>query len=148
MLGRWSDYAAVPLRVLLGCFFVVLGLQKLAGYFGGAGLAATADSLAAAGMTPGLFWAWLAVLVELLGGAAVVIGLFTRWAALALALESLIVVVGAPHAATFDFRLAAFAAFLALALLGPQRYAVDLTSPKLAAWSDVHGHRNPASKAA
>jgi len=35
MLERSSHYAALPLRIVLGCSFVVLGLQKLAGYFDG-----------------------------------------------------------------------------------------------------------------
>ena len=34
---RWRHYAALPLRIVLGFAFVVLGLQKIAGYFGGPG---------------------------------------------------------------------------------------------------------------
>jgi len=35
MLKTVGHYAALPLRIVLGCSFVVLGLQKLAGYFDG-----------------------------------------------------------------------------------------------------------------
>jgi putative oxidoreductase len=148
MLERWSHYAALPLRIVLGCSFVVLGLQKLAGYFGGPGLAGTAELMAAGGLSPGVFWAWIVGLLELLGGAAIVLGVLTRWAALVLALESLIATIGAWQLANVEFRLAAFAAFVTLALLGPQRYALDLRSPKLASWSRLGDTRGPASKAA
>jgi len=93
MLERSSHYAALPLGIVLGCSFVVLGLQKLAGYFDGPGLARTAELMATGGLTPGTFWAWIVGLLELLGGAAIVFGLLTRWAALVLALESLVATI-------------------------------------------------------
>jgi putative oxidoreductase len=137
MLARWSQYAALPLRFLLGALFLVLGTQKLFGYFGGPGLNATAQLLASAGFTPGLFWAWIAGVVELLGGAALLVGALTRWTALTLALESLVSIVaiaaGAP--VNIEFRLAALAALVALGLIGPQSYALDTTVPALASWS-------------
>ena len=148
MLERWSHYAALPLRIVLGCSFVVLGLQKLGGYFGGPGLARTAELVAAGGLTPGTFWAWIVGLLELLGGAAIVFGLLTRWTALVLALESVVAVIAAGQTTNVEFRLAALAAFVALALLGPQRYALDLTSPRLASWSRLNDTHGPASKAA
>jgi putative oxidoreductase len=128
MLERSSHYAALPLRIVLGCSFVVLGLQKLAGYFDGPGLARTAELMATGGLTPGTFWAWIVGVLELLGGAAIVLGLLTRWAALVLALESLAATIAGWQLTNVEFRLAALAAFVALALLGPQRYALDLTS--------------------
>jgi hypothetical protein len=54
---RWSHSVALPLRIVLGFAFVVLGLQKIAGYFGGPGLNATAEIIASAGFTPGALWA-------------------------------------------------------------------------------------------
>src|SRR5438034_7735952 len=56
MLERWSHSAALPLRIVLGGWFVVLGLQKLAGYFGGPGLGKTAELMVSGGLTPGTFW--------------------------------------------------------------------------------------------
>jgi DoxX-like protein len=67
---RWSHSVALPLRIVLGFAFVVLGLQKIAGYFGGPGLNATAEIMASAGFTPGALWAGVAGLVELFGGTA------------------------------------------------------------------------------
>lgn len=146
MWGWWSQYAALPLRVVFGGSFIVLGLQKLAGLFGGPGLAGTANLMASSGLTPGMAWAWLVGLLEIVGGTAVVLGLFTRWSALVLTVES-IAALALSGPATNDVRVAALAAFVALALLGPQRFALDLTSPKLASWSRLDWTRGSASKA-
>jgi hypothetical protein len=70
MLSRWRQYASLPLRLVLGALFLMHGSQKLFGVFGGPGLSGTAASMASLGVTPGLFWAWVAGLVELIGGAA------------------------------------------------------------------------------
>ena len=113
MLERWSHYAALPLRIVLGCSFVVLGLQKLGGYFDGPGLARTAEWMASGGLMPGAFWAWIVGLLELLGGATIVLGLLTRWAALVLALESLVATIAAWQVTNVEFRLTALAAFAA-----------------------------------
>src|SRR5437899_5943195 len=144
MLERWSHYAALPLRIVLGGWFVVLGLQKLAGYFGGPGVGKTAELMVSGGLTPGTFWAWVVGLLEVLGGAAVVLGLLTRWVALVLALESLVAIVAAVQMTNVEFRLAALAAFVARALLGPLRCALDLASPRLASWSRLDDTRGPA----
>ena len=148
MLERWSHSAALPLRIVLGGWFVVLGLQKLAGHFGGPGLAKTAELMISSGLTPGTFWACVVGLLEVLGGAAVVLGLLTRWVALVLALESLVAIVAAVQMTNVEFRLAALGAFVARALLGPLRCALDLASPRLASWSRLDDTRGPASKAA
>ena len=103
--------------------------------------------MVSAGLAPGAFCAWAVGLVELLGGAAIVLGLLTRWTALVLALESLAAIIAAAPGTNLEFRLAALAVFVALALLGPQRYALDLAVPALAAWSRVEP-REPASRAA
>jgi putative oxidoreductase len=87
---RWRHYAALPLRIVVGCAFVVLGLQRIAGYFGGPGLSATAEIMASAGFTSGAFWAWVA------------------------GLESLAAIVAAASATNLEFRLAALAVFVAL----------------------------------
>lgn len=87
---RWRHYAALPLRIVVGCAFVVLGLQRIAGYFGGPGLSATAEIMTSAGFTSGAFWAWVA------------------------GLESLAAIVAAASATNLEFRLAALAVFVAL----------------------------------
>jgi putative oxidoreductase len=150
MLARWSQYASLPLRLVLGALFLVHGSQTLFGVFGGPGLSGTAASMAALGVTPGLFWAWVAGLVELIGGAALVLGAVTRWTAMVLALESLIAIIAvAVGAATnVEFRLAALAGLLALSLIGPQFYALDTSVPMLTALADGLPRGETARKAA
>src|ERR1043166_2415046 len=105
MLERWSHYAALPLRIVLGCSFVVLGLQKLGGAFDGPGASRTCERRATGGLTPGPLWAWIVGLLELFGGAAIVLGLLTRWAALVLALESLVATIAGWQLTNVEFRL-------------------------------------------
>jgi putative oxidoreductase len=149
MLARWSQYAALPLRLVLGALFAALGLQKLVGYFGGLGLDGTARLLESAGLTPGLFWAWVAGLAELVGGVALILGALTRWIALVLALESLAALVAGLSGAAINvpLRLVALAALVTLGLMGPQRYALDTAVPTLASWSGMRTEE-PAQKAA
>jgi putative oxidoreductase len=149
MLARFSHYAAIPLRLVLGALFIALGSQKLFGYFGGAGLAGTAQLMESIGLTPGTAWAWLAGLVELLGGVALVLGVITRWTALVLAAESLasIIALAGGAAINVEFRLAALAGLVALSLIGPQVYALDTRVPALASWSGTKPGE-PARKAA
>ena len=94
-----------------------------------------------------LLFSWAGTLA-VLAGAAIVLGLLTRWAALVLAVESLVAIIAGWQVTNVEFRLAALAAFVALALLGPQQYALDMKWSRLASWSwlgDIHG---PASKTA
>ena len=70
-------------RLLLAQIFIMSGVSKL-----GAGYAATAAYMHAAGVSPGLLP--LVIALELGGGLAIVAGFFTRAAALALALFSVV----------------------------------------------------------
>lgn len=133
MLVRWSQYAAVPLRGVLGVLFLVLGATKLSG----PGLTGTAQLMESVGLTSGIASAWVAALLELLGGAALILGVLTRWTALVLALESLAALAalaaGAPI--NVEARVAMLAGLLALGLIGPQRYALDMSVPALSSWT-------------
>ncbi len=95
MVARFSEYAALPLRFVLGALFIALGARMVLG-----------DSASTA-----TAWTWWAGLVELIGGLALVLGVLTRWVALALALESLIFVAARASGVPVDveFRLAALA---------------------------------------
>jgi putative oxidoreductase len=150
MLARWSQYASLPLRLVLGALFLMHGSQKLFGIFGGAGLSGTAASMTSLGVTPGLFWAWVAGLVELIGGAALVLGAVTRWTAIVLALESLIAIVAAAFGAAtnVEFRLAGLAGLVALSFIGPQLYALDTRVPMLMPLADGLPQAESARKAA
>jgi putative oxidoreductase len=65
------------LRAALGCFFVGHGMQKLAGWFGGAGLEGTGEHFEQIGLKPGRESALLAGSSEAGGGLLLALGLFT-----------------------------------------------------------------------
>ena len=132
MTKRWSEYAAIPLRVVLALIFVVHGAQTLFGVFGGGGLMWTGQDLAAHGLVPGELWAVISGLLGLLGGIALLLGLLTRWIAGILAIEMVVSLIFINLRAGFfatndgaEFPLLLLAALLSLALSGPQRWAVD-----------------------
>ncbi len=62
------------LRTVIGALFMGHGLQKLAGWFGGHGLAATGDMFDQIGLRPGKVHATAAGVVETAGGALLVLG--------------------------------------------------------------------------
>lgn len=132
MFVRWSGYAAIPLRLVLGAIFVVHGAQKLAS------LPAAVKFVAALGLAPGTPWAIVAGLVEVAGGIALLAGLLTRWVALALALEMLaalaLVYVPAGVAAAqsaIELRCMLIAGLASLMCSGAQAYALDTRVPAL-----------------
>lgn len=68
--GDWTGYARSALRIAAGFSFILHGLQKSVGMFGGVG-----GHGAAAHM-----WSqfWVAGVIETFGGALIILGLFTR----------------------------------------------------------------------
>lgn len=111
-------------RVLLGALFVMAGLGKLGDVSGFAGYMAS-------GGVPA-FLAWPVVLFEILGGLAIIAGVLTRPVALALAAfcvlsAALYHFVPADQMQMTQFlkNLAIAGGFVALAIAGPGRYAVD-----------------------
>lgn len=133
MVAPWSRYAALPLRALLGVLFFMLGYAKLTE----PGFTETARLIESVGLTPGTTWTWVVGLLELIGGAALVLGFLTRWTALVLALESLAALAAIAGGATVNVeaRVAMLAGLLALGLIGPQCYALDLSLPTLSSWA-------------
>ena len=138
MKATWSQYAALPLRLVLGALFVVWGLRKLID-LGGSG-----ELMASVGFTPGAFWAALVGAIEIVGGAALLAGALTRWAALVLGFERLVALLlasglasgtGTPAAAGGTLSLVVIAALVSLAMMGPQALALDTHVPALGALS-------------
>ncbi|MGP5504003.1 DoxX family protein [Psychrobacter celer] len=84
--------AALILRVPVGLILAAHGAQKLFGWFGGNGLAGTAQWLSSMGIEPGYLMALLAGGAEFFGGLALVIGLLTRPAALVAAFTMLVAI--------------------------------------------------------
>jgi putative oxidoreductase len=120
-----KDFPLLAARVLLGLLFVVAGLGKLASVEGFAGYMAS-------GGVPA-FLAWPVVLFEILGGLALIAGFQTR--AVALALAAFCVVSGVLYhfdpadqmqMSSFLKNLALAGGYVALAVAGPGRYALDV----------------------
>lgn len=125
-------YGPLVLRFALGAIFLAHGWQKLAG-----DKAQFAGWLESMKFKPGKFWAWLVTLVEFLGGIALVVGFWTQIAALVLVVEFLIIIlyfkrgqsfIGGPSAgeAGWEFDFLIFMSLLALLVLGPGAWALDL----------------------
>jgi putative oxidoreductase len=83
---RLAPLADPLVRIATGAMLIPHGAQKLFGWFGGHGLAATGQFFETSlGMRPGVLFATTAGVIEFFGGLLLIIGLFTRPAALIVA---------------------------------------------------------------
>ena len=74
--------AVLILRLFLGFAFMMHGLQKVLGAFGGPGIAGVAGMLTKLGLEPAQILAWVLSVTEFVGGICLVLGFLTRfWAA-------------------------------------------------------------------
>jgi len=124
--------AALILRVPVGLILAAHGAQKLFGWFGGNGLAGTAQWMSSMGMEPGLLMAILAGGAEFFGGLALVLGLLTRPAALVAAFTMLVAIFSV-HISNglfaadggYEYALILMVALLALAVQGGGYLSMD-----------------------
>lgn len=130
-LDYWF-YAPLFLRLALGAIFLAHGWPKLAH-----DKAQFAGWLESMKFKPGKFWAWVVSIVEFFGALMLLAGFFTQLAALVLAIEFLVILfwfkrgqsfVARPDAPgmSWEFDFLIFCALLALLLLGPGPYSLDL----------------------
>ncbi|MBB3331323.1 putative oxidoreductase [Halomonas campaniensis] len=127
-----GGYGALALRIPVGLILTAHGAQKLFGWFGGYGLAGTAQWLESIGLAPGLLMALLAGGAEFFGGLALMLGLLTRPAALVSAFTMLVAIVSV-HLGNglflanngYEFALALLAATVALTFQGAGRLSLD-----------------------
>ncbi len=84
MLNRLSNPLALAGRILIALMFVPAGFQKIGGFAGTVGYAASV------GMPMPQVGVAVALVVEIAGGLALLLGWCTRWAALALAFFTLV----------------------------------------------------------
>lgn len=129
MLDR--DIAILILRVV-GLLFIGHGAQKLFGWFGGQGLAGTAQWLGSLGLQPARFWAIVAGLAELLGGIGLALGLFTPIAAAAIIAVMLMAIIRVHWAnglwvskGGMEYPLVNILVSAFIGLTGAGRYALD-----------------------
>ena len=126
------SWALLIIRAVAGLTIAVHGAQKLLGWFGGKGFAATVQMQAKLGFKPPALWAALVVLGELGGGLSRALGLLTPLGAAGIvgAMVMAIVKVHWPKGffATnggFEFPLMLLAMAAAVGVSGPGRYALD-----------------------
>ncbi|WP_350582028.1 DoxX family protein [Pseudomonas sp. HY2-MNA-CIBAN-0224] len=92
VLATRAGYGLTVLRVFVGIIFAAHGSQKLFGWFGGGGLAGTAQWMESIGLAPGTLMALLSGGTEFFGGLAFIIGLLARPAALGLSFTLLVAI--------------------------------------------------------
>lgn len=126
------DVGLLMLRVVVGGLMIGHGTQKLFGWFGGGGIRGTAGFFESLGYRPGMLLAVTAGAAEAGGGMLLATGLATPLGAAAIAgvLLNAIVTVHVPRGiwntnGGLEFPLTLATAALAVAFIGPGRFAVD-----------------------
>ena len=132
VLGTHAGYRLTVLRVVVGIIFAAHGSQKLFGWFGGGGLAGTAQWMESIGLAPGTLMALLSGGTEFFGGLALIIGLLARPAALGLTF-TLLVAIFTVHISNglfmanngYEFALALLGGTLAVLIEGAGKLSLD-----------------------
>ena len=142
-----SSTAVFLLRLALAIVFFAHGSQKMLGWFGGNGFAATTGFFVSSGIPTPL--AWAAIFAEFFGSILLLAGFFTRLGAFAVA-TNMAVAIGKVHLskgffnpAGFEFPLTLLFAAVIVFLYGPGRYSIDaaIAHPaRDAARTEVHRH--------
>jgi putative oxidoreductase len=125
------------LRVLVGALFMGHGLQKLAGWFGGHGLGATAKSFESLGLRPGKAQATASGVAETAGGAMLAAGLLTPLGA-SLISGSMITAIRKVHAKNgvwvtnggAEYNLVLLGVVFAITDVGPGGWSLDAARGK------------------
>ena len=132
VLGTRAGYGLTVLRVFVGIIFAAHGSQKLFGWFGGGGLAGTAQWMESIGLTPGTLMALLSGGTEFFAGLALIVGLLARPAALGLSFTLLVAIFSVHiHNGLFmanngyEFALALLGGTLAVLFEGAGRLSLD-----------------------
>ena len=132
VLGSRAGYGLTVLRIFVGIIFAAHGSQKLFGWFGGGGLAGTAQWMESIGLAPGTLMAVLAGGTEFLGGLALIVGLLARPAALGLSFTLLVAIFSVHiHNGLFmanngyEFALALLGGTIAVLIEGAGKLSLD-----------------------
>ncbi|MBM1199169.1 DoxX family protein [Pseudomonas fragi] len=132
VLGSRAGYGLTVLRIFVGIIFAAHGSQKLFGWFGGGGLAGTAQWMESIGLAPGTLMAALAGGTEFFGGLALIVGLLARPAALGLSF-TLLVAIFSVHISNglfmanngYEFALALLGGTVAVLIEGAGKLSID-----------------------
>ena len=132
VLGTHAGYGLTVLRIFVGIIFAAHGSQKIFGWFGGGGLAGTAQWMESIGLAPGTLMALLSGGTEFFGGLALIIGLLARHAALGLSFTLLVAIftVHISHGLFmanngYEFALALLGGTLAVLIEGAGKASLD-----------------------
>ncbi|MEB0207028.1 DoxX family protein [Pseudomonas sp. CCC3.1] len=132
VLGTRAGYGLTVLRIFVGIVFAAHGSQKLFGWFGGGGLAGTAQWMESIGLAPGTLMALLSGGTEFFGGLALIVGLLARPAALGLSFTLLVAIFSVHiHNGLFmanngyEFALALLGGTVAVLFEGAGKLSID-----------------------
>jgi putative oxidoreductase len=127
-----TDVGLLLLRLVVGLTFAGHGLQKAFGWWKGAGWTGWSAAVAGMGFRPALAWTAISVGAELGGGILLAAGLLTPIAVMAIAGQTVVIILKAHWAKGFwnrdggyEFPLALAAAAIAVGLIGPGALSVD-----------------------
>ena len=87
------DASIFILRVVVGAIFLIHGMQKLFGVFGGGGIEGTTQMVSNMGFTPVVLWTWALLIAEFLGGLFLILGVLPRLSALSIAIVMLVAII-------------------------------------------------------
>jgi putative oxidoreductase len=128
----FADLGLLIVRAVVGLLFMGHGLQKLAGWFGGAGVAGAGQWMESIGLRPGRRWAVLAGTLETLGGLLVGLGLFYPLGTVFICAVMLMAIARVHWSkglwvtnGGWEYPLTNIAVTVGLALAGPGRYALE-----------------------
>jgi putative oxidoreductase len=126
------DAGLLIVRLVVGLTMAAHGAQKLFGWFGGGGLAGTAQTMEGLGFRPGRAQALVAGVGELGAGLLLAIGFLTPAAAAVLIAVMLVAGLGVhrsggffAHKGGYEYTLVLGAVALALAFTGPGALSLD-----------------------
>lgn len=127
-----TDLGLLLIRVVVGVVLTGHGLQKLAGWFGGRGLAGTAHSVERLGLRPARVWAIVAGLSESCGGLLFALGLLNPMGSILIGAVMLMAIVRVHWpkglwnmSGGFEYPLVNLTVVIGVALAGPGAYALD-----------------------
>ncbi len=130
-MDKKVSWALLVLRVVLGIIFIAHGLQKLAGMFGGPGIAGAAKMFENFGFTYPFFWAWVVSIVETAGGAFLALGIIPRISAGLIGITMIVAIVKVHRPNGFfmmqngfEYQLLILAACIAIIITGAGKFSV------------------------
>jgi putative oxidoreductase len=151
-----EDHTLTLIRLGLGAVFFAHGAQKMLGWFGGYGYAASLNFFMHMGI-PEIF-AVLAILAEFLGGIGLILGVFSRIAAFALAVDMFVAVYlvhfangffmnwnGAQHGEGFEFHVLALCMLFTVMVRGAGAWSVDHMIDRSIGHMPVQYHPQPTA---